>query len=125
MASNNSLSLRSVLEKDNGANFINSSRNLRSVLKQEKRLEVPNQVLPNELEMFQEQARHERFMTTKALLVQKGKGKGKRGKASPKTRLDLGQKAKGPRRLGPIHRRRACVSVVTMMVIGKGITHYT
>ena len=51
MASNNSLSLRSVLEKDNGANFIDSSRNLRSVLKQEKRLEVPNKTLPNELDV--------------------------------------------------------------------------
>ena len=79
MTSNNSLLLRSVLEKDNGANFIYSSQNLRSVLKQEKRLEVPNQALPNELEMFQEQVRHERFMTTKALIVQKGKGKGKEG----------------------------------------------
>ena len=67
MASNNSLLLRSVLEKDNGANFINSSQNLRNVLKQEKRLEIPNQTFPIELEMFQEQARHERFMTTKAL----------------------------------------------------------
>ena len=62
MASNNSLSLRFVLEKDNGANFIDSSQNLRRVLKQEKRLEVPNQALPNEQEMFQEQARHERFV---------------------------------------------------------------
>ena len=43
---------------------------------------------------------------------------------SPKTRMDLGQKAKGPRRLGPIHRRRARVSIITMMVIGKGIAHY-
>ena len=58
MASNNSLSLRSILGKDNGANFIDSSRNLWSVLKQEKRLEVPNQALPTELEMFQEQAGH-------------------------------------------------------------------
>ena len=95
MASNNSLSLRFVLEKDNGANFIDSPQNLRSVLKKDKRLEVPNQALPNELEMFQEQAHHERFMTTKALLVRKGKDKGEEGKASsspsPKTRLDLGQ----------------------------------
>ena len=81
---NNSLLLRSVPKKDNGANFIYSSRNLRSVLKQEKRLEVPNQALPNELEMFQEHARHERLMTTKALLVRKGKGKGEEGKGKPK-----------------------------------------
>ena len=74
MASNNSLSLQSILEKDNGTNFIDSSRNLQSVLKQEKRLEVPNQALPNELKMFQEQARHERFTATKALLVRRGKG---------------------------------------------------
>ena len=60
---------------------------MRSVLKQEKRLEVPNQALPNELEMFQEQARHERFMTTKALLVQRGKGKGEKGKGKPKPKL--------------------------------------
>ena len=86
VASNNSLSLRSVLKKDNGANFIDSSRNLRGVLKKEKRLGVPNQVLPNELEMFQEQARHERFMTTKALLVRKGKCKGEEGKGKPKSK---------------------------------------
>ena len=84
MTSNNSLSLRYVLEKDNRTNFIDSSQNLRSVHKQEKRLEVPNQALPNELEMFQEQARHEKFMTTKALLVRKGKGKGEEGKGKPK-----------------------------------------
>ena len=101
MASNNSLSLRSVLGKDNGANFINSSRNLRSVLKQEKRLEVPNQTFPIELEMFQEQARHERFMTTKALLVQKGKGKGEKGKGKPKPqpkdKVGPWSKGKGPK----------------------------
>ena len=103
MASNNSLSLRFVLEKDNGANFINSSRNLRSVLKQEKRLEVPNQALPNELEIFQEQACHERFMTTKALLVQKRKGKGEEGKGKPKPKpkpkdkVELRSKGKEPK----------------------------
>ena len=96
MASNNSLSLRSVLEKDNQANFINSSRNLRNVLKQEKRLEVPNQALPNELEMFQEQAHHERFMTTKALLVRKGKGKGEEGKdkSKPNPKDKVGPRSK-------------------------------
>ena len=122
MASNNTqtFSLRSVLEKDklNGTNFIDWSRNLRIVLKQEKKLEVLEHPLPNEparnatnaqreafdkrkndsndvtclmlatmspelqkqfvdmeafeimthlKEMFQEQARHERFVTTKAL----------------------------------------------------------
>ena len=122
MASNNTqtFSLRSVLEKDklNGTNFIDWSRNLRIVLKQEKKLEVLEHPLPNEparnatnaqmeafkkkkndsndvtclmlatmspelqkkfvdmeafeimthlKEMFQEQARHEGFMTTKAL----------------------------------------------------------
>ena len=122
MASNNTqnFSLRSVLEKDklNGSNFIDWSRNLRIVLKQEKKLEVLERPLPNEQarkattaqrelfekkkndsnymtclmlatmspelqkqfvdmeayeimthlkEMFQEQARHERFVTTKAL----------------------------------------------------------
>ena len=90
MASNNSLLLRFVLEKDNGTNFIDSSRNLQSVLKQEKRLEVPNLVLPNELEMFQEQARHESFMTTKALLVRKGKHKGEEGKRKPKPKDKVG-----------------------------------
>ena len=99
MASNISLLLRSILEKDNGANFIYSSRNLRSVLKKEKRL--PNQALPNELEMFQEQARHERFMTTKALLVRKGKGKGedRKGKPKPKPKDKVGpwSKGKGPK----------------------------
>ena len=104
MASNNSLFfLRSVLKKDNGANFIDSSRNVRSVLKQEKRLEVLNQALPNELEMFQEQTRHERFITTKALLVRKGKGKGNEGKGKPKpkpkTKDKVGpwSKGKGPK----------------------------
>ena len=130
MASNKSFSLRYVLEKDNGANFIYSFRNLRSVLKQEKRLEVPNQALPNELEMFQEQVRHERFMTTIALLVRKGKGKGEEGKGKPKPKPKdkvgpRSKKAKGPRRICPIHRRRTRVSIITMMVIGKGIAHYT
>ena len=97
MASNISLSLRSALEKDNGTNFIDACWNLRSVLKQEKKLEVPNQALPNELEMFQEHARHERFITTKALLVRKGKGKGGKGKGkpNPKDKLGLGSKGKG------------------------------
>ena len=122
MASNNShpFSLRSVLEKDklNGSNFLDWARNLRIVLKQEKKLEVLDHPLPDEparnanaaareafekkkndsndvtclmlatmspelqkqfvdseafqimthlKEMFQEQARHERFVTTKAL----------------------------------------------------------
>ena len=122
MASNNSqpFSLQSVLEKDklNGTNFINWSRNLRIILKQEKKLELLEHPLPNEparnaaaaqrelfekkkndsndvtclmlatmspelqkqfvdmeayeimthlKEMFQEQVRHERFATTKAL----------------------------------------------------------
>ena len=129
MASNNSLLLRSVLEKDNGANFINSSENLRNVLKQEKRLEVPNQALPNEQEMFQEQVRHERFMTTKALIIRTGKGKGEegKGKAKPKPKDKVGpwSKGKGRSRLGPIHRRRACVPIATMKVIVKGIAHYT
>ena len=52
MASNNSntFSLRSVLEKDklNGNNFIDWSRNLRIVLRQEKKLEVLDQPLPAE-----------------------------------------------------------------------------
>ena len=48
------------------------------------------EALPNELEMFQEQARHERFMTTKALLVQKGKGKGEKGKGEPKPKDKVG-----------------------------------
>ena len=101
MASSKSPSLRPVLEKDNGANFIDSSRNLRSVLKQEKRLEVPNQALPNELEMFQEQVRHERFMSTIALLVRKGKGKGEEGKGKPKPKpkdkVGPWSKGKGPK----------------------------
>ena len=122
MASNNmqTFSLRSVLETDklNGTNFIDWSQNLRIVLKQEKKLEVLEHSLLNELarnatnakreafnkkkndandvnclmlstmspelqkqfvdmeafeimthlkEMFQEQARHERLVTTKAL----------------------------------------------------------
>ena len=102
MASNISqpFSLRFVLEKDNGINFIDSSRNLRSVLKQEKNLEVPNQALPNELEMFQEQARHERFVTTKALLVQKGKGKGGIGKGKAKPKDKVGPKSKRQRAQG-------------------------
>ena len=101
-------SLRSVLQKDklNGTNFIDWSRNLRIVLKQEKKLEVLEHPLPNKpagnstnaqreafdkrkndsndvtclmlaafeimthlKEMFKEQARHERFVTTKALTV--------------------------------------------------------
>ena len=42
--------MRSVLEKAklNGSNFINWSRNLRIVLKQEKKLEVLEHPLPNE-----------------------------------------------------------------------------
>ena len=52
MASNNSLpfSLQSFIEKDklNRTNFINWSWNLRIVLKQEKKLEVLDQALPNE-----------------------------------------------------------------------------
>ena len=122
MSPNNSqpFSLRSVLRKDklNGTNFIDWSRNLRIVLKQEKKLEVLEHPLPNEparnastaqreafekkkndsndvtclmlatmspelqkqfvdmeayeimthlKEMFQEQTRHERFVTTKVL----------------------------------------------------------
>ena len=101
MASNNSLSLQSVLEKDTRANFIDSSQNLRSVLKQEKRLEVPNHALPNELKMFQEQARHKRFMTTKDLLVRKGKDKGEEGKGKPKPKpkdkVGAWSKGKGPK----------------------------
>ena len=65
-------------------------------------------------------------MTTKALLVRKGKGKGEdgKGKPKPKSKDKVGPKSKGkghkaPR---PIHRRRACVS---MMVIRKGIAYYT
>ena len=50
MASNNSntFSLRTVLEKDklNGTNFIDWSRNLKIVLRQEKKLEVLDQPLP-------------------------------------------------------------------------------
>ena len=53
MASNNTqnFSLRSIFEKDklNGSNFIDWSRNLRIVLKQEKKLEVLEQPLPAEL----------------------------------------------------------------------------
>ena len=101
MASSKSPSLRSVLEKDNGANFIDLSRNLRNVLKRERRLEVPNQSLPNELEMFQEQARHEKFMTTKAQLVRKGKDKGEEGKGKPKPKpkdkVGPWSKGKGPK----------------------------
>ena len=122
MASNNSqtFSLRSVLEKEklNGTNFLDWSRNLRIVLKQEKKLLAIDEAMPPEpannasaaikaayekrkndsndvtclmlatmspelqkqflemeafeihahlTEMFQEQARHERFMTIKAL----------------------------------------------------------
>ena len=122
MASNNTQTflLWSILEKDklNGTNFIDWSRNLRIVLKQEKKLEVLEQALPNEparnatnaqrkefekkrndyndvtclmlatmnpelqkqfmdmeafdimthlKKMFQAQARHEMFVTTKAL----------------------------------------------------------
>ena len=52
MASNNTqmFSLRSMLKKDklNGASFINWSRNLRIVLKQEKKLEVLEHALPNQ-----------------------------------------------------------------------------
>ena len=52
MASNNTqtFSLRSVLKKDklNGTNFINWSRNLRIILKQEKKLEILEHPLPNE-----------------------------------------------------------------------------
>ena len=52
MASNNTnvFSLRSVLEKDklNGTNFIDWSRNLRIVLRQEKKLEVLDHPLPVE-----------------------------------------------------------------------------
>ena len=74
---------------------------MQSVLKQENGLEVPNQVLPNELEMFQEQARHERFITTKALLVQKGKGNGEEGKGKPKPKpkdkVGPRSKGKGPK----------------------------
>ena len=127
MASNNSLSLRSVLEKDNGANFIDSSRNLRSVLKQEKRLEVPNQALPNELEMFQEQARHERFMTTKALLVQKGKGKGEKGKGKPKPKDKVGpwSKGKGSELPRPNPQKEGMFSILTMKVLVKGIARNT
>ena len=104
MASNNSqpFSLQSVIEKDNGTNFIDSSRNLRNVLKQEKKLEVPNQTLPNELEMFQEQACHERFVTTKAILVQKGKGKGGIGKGKAKPKDKVGPKSKGKRPKAPM-----------------------
>ena len=50
MAANNTnvFSLRSVLEKDklNGTNFIDWSRNLRIVLRQEKKLEVLDHPLP-------------------------------------------------------------------------------
>ena len=122
MASNNSntFSLRSVLEKDklNGNNFIDWSRNLRIVLRQEKKLEVLDHPMPPEptrnataaireafkkkrndsndvtclmlatmcsqlqkqfedseayqmwvslKEIFQARARHERYVTTKAL----------------------------------------------------------
>ena len=98
MASNNSLSLWYVLEKDNRTNFIDWSRNLRSVFKREKKVEVPNQALRNELEMFQEQACHERFMITKALLVQKGEGKGEEGKGKPKDKVGpRSKKSKGPK----------------------------
>ena len=52
MASSNTqtFSLRSVLEKDklNGTNSIDWSRNLRIILKQEKKLEVLEHPLPNE-----------------------------------------------------------------------------
>ena len=118
--STNTFSLRSVLEKDklNGPKFLDLARNLRIVIKQEKKLEAIEKPLPeapgrsamaavreayekaktnsndvtclmlatmspelqkqfvdmeayaimvNLKEMFQEQARHERFMTTKAL----------------------------------------------------------
>ena len=88
-------------DKLNGSNYIDWSRNLRIVLKREKKLYVLDAPIPNEparnattvqretcetknsdsndvtclmlatmvhlKEMFQEQARHERFMTTKAL----------------------------------------------------------
>ena len=105
MASNNSqsFSLRSILKKDNGNNFIDWSQNLRSVLKQEKKLEVQNQVLSNELEIFQEQTCHKKFVTTKALLVQKGKGKGGIGKcmAKPKDKVGVKSKGKGPKTLKP------------------------
>ena len=52
MASNNTqtFSLRSVLKKDklNGTNFIDWSRNLKIILRQEKKLEVLDQPLPAE-----------------------------------------------------------------------------
>ena len=70
-------------------------------------------------------------MTTKALSVRKGEGKGEEGKGKPKPKpkdkvgpRSKKKKAKDPRRLGPIHRRRARVSIITMMVIGKEISHY-
>ena len=46
----NHFTLRSVLEKDklNGSNYIDWSRNLRIVLKQEKKLYVLDTLLPNE-----------------------------------------------------------------------------
>ena len=51
MASNNtSTSLRSVLEKEkiNGTNFLDWSRNLRIVLKQERKMYVLDNEIPNE-----------------------------------------------------------------------------
>ena len=49
-ANTNTLSLRSVLEKDklNGLNFLDWFHNLRIVLKQERKLYVIEQPLPNE-----------------------------------------------------------------------------
>ena len=47
--------------------------------------------------MFQEQARHERFMTIKALLVRKGKDKGEEGKGKPKDKVGPWSKGKGPK----------------------------
>ena len=65
MASNNTqnFSLRSILEKDklNGSNFIDWSRNLRIVLKQEKKLEVLEQPLPAELARNATAAQREAF----------------------------------------------------------------
>ena len=62
------------------------------------------------------------------LLVQKGKGKGEVGKGKPKpkskARLDVSPKEVSPRHLSPSHKRRVCVSIVTMRVIGKRIAHY-
>ena len=70
MASNNpqTFSLRSVLEKDklNGTNFIDWSRNLRIVLKQEKKSYVLDAPLPNEPARNATSVQRETFETKKS-----------------------------------------------------------